>query len=102
MAELQVQILLKLKQWFTCNSSKLVYVVIFGTCKEKYVAETGQKNQIKKICRRGKLLNNKVKRINFLLRLICEENGYFFIDNSNVDIRGLWNDGIHLFALKKT
>ena len=26
------------------------------------------------ICRRGKFLNEKVKRINFLLELICEEN----------------------------
>ena len=76
--------------------------MVFGTCKKKYVAETGQKNWITKICRRGKLLNNKVKRINFLLKLICEENGHFFVDNSNIDIRDLWEDGIHLFTLKKT
>ena len=29
------------------------------------------------ICRRSKFLDEKVKRINFLLKLICEENGYF-------------------------
>ena len=40
------------------------------------------------ICR-CKFLNEKVKRINFLLKLICEENGYFFIDNSNIEIRHL-------------
>ena len=32
---------------------------------------------ISTICRRGKFLDGKVKRINFLLKLICEENGYF-------------------------
>ena len=29
------------------------------------------------ICRRGKFLNGRVKRVNFLLKHICEENGYF-------------------------
>ena len=38
------------------------------------------------ICKRGKFLNGKVKRIDFLLKLICEENGYLFIDN-NIEIR---------------
>ena len=36
------------------------------------------------ICRKGKFLNGKVKRLNFLLKQICEENGYFFIDNSKI------------------
>ena len=40
------------------------------------------------ICR-CKFLNEKVKRVNFLLKLICEENGYFFIDNSNIEMRHL-------------
>ena len=48
------------------------------------------------ICRRGKFLNEKVKRINFLLELICEENGYFFIEDTNIETRDLWKDGIHL------
>ena len=54
------------------------------------------------ICRRGKFLNGKVKRVNFLLKHICEENGYFFIDNSNIEIRDLWKDGIHLLESGKT
>ena len=29
------------------------------------------------ICKRGKFLNEKVRRTNFLLKLICEEHGYF-------------------------
>ena len=35
------------------------------------------------ICRRGKFLNGKVKQVIFLLKQICEENGYFFIDKNN-------------------
>ena len=54
------------------------------------------------ICRRGKFLNGKVKRVNFLLKQIREENGYFFIDNSNIEIRDLWKDGIHLLESGKT
>ena len=53
------------------------------------------------ICRKGKFSNGKVNRVNFLLN-ICEENGYFFIDNSNIEIKDLWNDGIHLLKSGKT
>ena len=49
------------------------------------------------ICRRGKFLNGKVKR----MKQICEENGYFFIDNSNIEIRDLLKDGIHLLESGK-
>ena len=42
------------------------------------------------------------KTCKFLLKQICEENGYFFIDNSNTEIRGLWKDGIHLLESGKT
>ena len=54
------------------------------------------------ICRGGKFLGGKVKRVNFLLKLICEENAYFFIDNSNIEIRDLWKYGIHLLESGKT
>ena len=54
------------------------------------------------ICRRGKFLDGKAKHVNFLLKLTCEENGYFFIDNSNIEIRDLWKDGIHLLESDKT
>ena len=54
------------------------------------------------LCRRGKFLNGKVKHVNFLLKFICEKNGYFFINNSNIEIRDLWNDGIHLSESSKT
>ena len=49
------------------------------------------------ICRRGKFLNGKVKR----MKQICEENGYFFIDNSNIEIRDLLKDDIHLLESGK-
>ena len=54
------------------------------------------------ICRRGKFFNRKVKCVNFLLKHICKENGYFFIDISNIEIRDLWKDGIHLLESCKT
>ena len=54
------------------------------------------------ICRRGKILNEKVKRVNFLWKHICEKNRYFFIDNSNIEIRDLWKDGTHLLESDKT
>ena len=38
------------------------------------------------ICRRDKFLNGKIKPVNFLLKHICEENGYFFVDISNIEI----------------
>ena len=47
-------------------------------------------------------LNGKVKRVDFLLKQICKENWYFFIDNSNIEIRDLWKDDIHLLELGKT
>ena len=43
-----------------------------------------------------------MKRVNFLLKQICEEDGYFFIDNSNTEITDLWKDGIHLLESDKT
>ena len=54
------------------------------------------------ICRRGKLLNRRVKSVNFLLKHFCEENLYFFIDNNNTEIRDLWKDGINLLESSKT
>ena len=53
-------------------------------------------------CSRSKLLNGKVKRVNFLLKHICEENGYFFIDNSIIEIRGFWKNGMQLLESGKT
>ena len=54
------------------------------------------------ICRRNASIKEKVKRINFLLKLICEENEYLFIDNSNIETRDLCKDGNHLLESEKT
>ena len=54
------------------------------------------------ICRRGKFLNEKLKLVNFLLKQISVEKGYFFIDNSNIEISDLWKDGIQLLESGKT
>ena len=36
------------------------------------------------------------------MKQICEENGYFFTDNSNIEIRDLRKDGIHVSESGKT
>ena len=36
------------------------------------------------------------------MKLICEGNGYFITDNSNIETRELWKDGIHLLESRKT
>ena len=52
------------------------------------------------ICKRGDFLNGKIKRKNFLLKQICEENGYFFIDNINIS--DLSRGDMHLLESGKT
>ena len=37
----------------------------------------------------------------FLLKHICEENGYFLKDNTNIEITDLRKDGIHLLESGK-
>ena len=37
-----VQITFKLKNCLTCYSFNLIYVVIYGACKEEYIAGTGE------------------------------------------------------------
>lgn len=41
------------------------------------------------ICRRSKFLNERVNIVNILLKLICDDEAYFFIDNSNIENRDL-------------
>ena len=42
------------------------------------------------------------RAVNFLLKKNCEEKGYFFINNSNIEIGDLSKDGIHLLESGKT
>ena len=41
------------------------------------------------ICRRNKFLNKKVQRAILLLKLMCEENGYIYIDNGHSEVGDL-------------
>ena len=41
------------------------------------------------ICRKEKFLNGEVKQLSFLLKKICEDKGYIFVHNSNIEIRDL-------------
>ena len=53
------------------------------------------------ICRNRKFLNDKVKKVNFLLRLLCNEHDFKFIDNSNINESDLCEDGLHLVECGK-
>ena len=48
------------------------------------------------ICWRNKFLNEKVQRVKLLLKVMFEENEYIYIDNGNVEVGDLRQDGIHL------
>lgn len=41
------------------------------------------------ICRASKFLNERVNIVNILLKLICDDEAYFFIENSNIENRDL-------------
>ena len=53
-------------------------------------------NKIFMLSRKNNYLNEKVTRINLLLNLICKEKGFVFINNRNIDMDDLWEDGLHL------
>ena len=53
------------------------------------------------ICRKNNYLNEKVTRINFLLNLTCKEKAFVFIDNRNINIDDLREDGLHLIEQGK-
>ena len=40
--------------------------------------------------------------VNFLLKLICQEKGLIFIDNSNLVTEDLWKKGLQLFNREKS
>ena len=52
-------------------------------------------------CRKNDILNKKIKKVNFLLNLLCKENGFTYIDNSNIGESDLWEDGLHLLESGK-
>ena len=48
------------------------------------------------ICRRGRQYDNCIKRVNSLLYARCLENSFIFIDQSNIKMSHLHDDGLHL------
>ena len=46
--------------------------------------------------RRGYQYKNIIKRINELLSRTCQENGFGFIDLSDITLMHIWDDGLHL------
>ena len=50
---------------------------------------------------RADYLNKKVTKINFLLNLICKEKDFVFIDNRNINIDDLWENGLYLIEQGK-
>ena len=53
------------------------------------------------IYRTSRFSNKKINYIKLSLKLIWGKNGYFFIDNSNIEIRDL-EDDIYLLQSGKT
>ena len=53
------------------------------------------------IYRKNNYLKEKVTRINLLINLICKEKSFVFIDNRNINIDDLWDDGLHLIEQEK-
>ena len=41
-------------------------------------------------------IDSRRKSVNILLKNMCQENGFIFLDNSNIAYNQLWRDGIHL------
>ena len=48
------------------------------------------------ICRAQKRLNDKVIAVNNILKRVCKLNGLGFIDNMNICVENLFDNGLHL------
>ena len=53
------------------------------------------------ICSKNNFRNAKIKKVNFLLRLLCNENGFTYIDIINIIESDLWKGGLHLVECGK-
>ena len=42
------------------------------------------------------MYDGRRKSVNSLLKSMCLENGFVFLDNSNIRYNQLWRDGLHL------
>ena len=48
------------------------------------------------IYRRGQIYEQFRKDINLFIRLKCLEEGFYYVDNDNINYKDLWKDGLHL------
>ena len=48
------------------------------------------------IIRRNKYFHDLIRKLNILVKLMCIENNFYFIDNSNICVGDLAYDGLHL------
>ena len=70
------------------------WIVMIGRqCKESNVNHVFISSVI---CRAQTRLNAKVKAVNNILKEICRLNGLGFVDNSNIGLEHLYEDGLHL------
>ena len=78
----------------TCNEYEIVEDII-------KIAHEAKKVNAEKICvcsvlvRHGHQFKNLVSRINILLEARCNENGYTFVNNSDITEQHICGDGIH-------
>lgn len=53
------------------------------------------------ICRKGQYCNSRVDKVNELLRKLCREKSFYYIDNSRITQDHLYKDGLHLLESGK-
>ena len=87
----------KLKE-ITPNEIATGFINIGKLCKEKGVNDVLISGII---CRRNKYWNNKVIATNKILKQLCIEHQFTFIENENISVEQLWKDGIHLLESGK-
>jgi len=69
-----------------------------NVCRQNGVKEVAVSSLI---VRKNYYLNRKVKEVNDLLFEKCKDAGLSYINNDNIDVSYLWQDGIHLLESGK-
>ena len=80
------------------NEIALGLISIANLCREKGVNEVFISSII---CRKSRNLNDKVCMANEILKRLCEEHKFIFIDNGRINEKHLWKDGMHLLESGK-
>lgn len=53
-------------------------------------------------CRNNKTLNEKLRRVIFLIKHFCQKHSFIYLDNSNITVEDSWKDGIHILDSGET